>query len=51
MAPSTPPPPSNDVFAALTMASTRWLVISPSTTAMRFAMDPAVIRIDEQEAR
>src|ERR1700693_1424954 len=31
MAPSTPPPPSSDVFAAMTMASTRRRVLSPTT--------------------
>src|SRR2546425_5956887 len=35
MAPSTPPPPSSVVFAALTIASTFSLVISLSTTSIR----------------
>src|SRR5690349_12579849 len=34
MAPSTPPPPSNDSLAALTMASTSSLVMSPRTTSI-----------------
>src|SRR5438445_4159472 len=36
MAPSTPPPPRSEAFAALTMASTSCLVMSPSTATMRF---------------
>src|SRR3569832_1738816 len=35
MAPSTPPPPSRVEFAALTIASTPWRVISPITTRPR----------------
>src|SRR5262245_59837259 len=35
MAPSTPPPPSKVEFAALTIASTSWLVMSPTTTRTR----------------
>jgi hypothetical protein len=35
MAPSTPPPPSNDWFAALTMASTASVVMSAWTSSMR----------------
>src|SRR5689334_11108095 len=35
MAPSTPPPPSRVEFAALTIASTSWRVISPITTKTR----------------
>ena len=31
MAPSTPPPPRSDALAAFTMASTAWVVMSPST--------------------
>ena len=38
IAPSTPPPPSSVVFAALTMASTRCAVMSPSTIEMRVCM-------------
>src|SRR5512139_180658 len=34
MAPSTPPPPSRLLFAAFTMASTFWDVISPRTTSI-----------------
>src|SRR6185503_20279881 len=34
MAPSTPPPPSRDSLAALTMASTSSRVMSPSTTSI-----------------
>src|SRR5580765_5676649 len=43
IAPSTPPPPNNVVFAALTMASTFCLVILPSTTAMRLELELALI--------
>jgi len=35
IAPSTPPPPSNDEFAALTIASTVCAVTSPSTSSIR----------------
>jgi hypothetical protein len=35
MAPSTPPPPSSDVFAALTMASTLKEVMSATMTSSR----------------
>jgi hypothetical protein len=38
MAPSTPPPPSSEVFAALTIASTRRRVMSPEDKRMRAAM-------------
>src|SRR5580692_5433878 len=38
MAPSTPPPPSSDVLAAFTMASTCSLVMSPET-GMSCAID------------
>src|SRR5437870_3560242 len=34
MAPSTPPPPSSELLAALTMASTSWTVMSPWTTSI-----------------
>src|SRR5262249_6083850 len=34
IAPSTPPPPSSDELAALTIASTSWVVRSPSTNVM-----------------
>src|SRR5665648_794010 len=34
IAPSTPPPPSSEEFAALTMASTRSVVMSPRTASM-----------------
>src|SRR5665647_783365 len=33
MAPSTPPPPSRELLAALTIASTRSVVMSPSTAS------------------
>src|ERR1700753_150573 len=42
MAPSTPPPPSSEVLAALTMASTSSLVMSP-WTGMSWAMVSASI--------
>src|SRR5690348_13365643 len=35
MAPSTPPPPSKVELAALTIASTSWPVMSPTTTSTR----------------
>src|SRR5262249_48933623 len=35
MAPSTPPPPSKEVLAALTMASTSSVVISPTQISSR----------------
>src|SRR3954466_13722362 len=35
IAPSTPPPPRSELLAALTMASTRWWVISPRMIARR----------------
>jgi hypothetical protein len=35
IAPSTPPPPSSDEFAALTMASTRSVVMSATMTSSR----------------
>ena len=35
IAPSTPPPPSNELLAALTIASTRWRVMSPRSTKTR----------------
>src|SRR5436309_10053250 len=35
IAPSTPPPPRREELAALTMASTSWRVISPSTRTSR----------------
>src|SRR5690349_2123876 len=38
MAPSTPPPPSNVSFAALTMASTSSVVMSPCQTRARIAL-------------
>ena len=34
IAPSTPPPPSRDSLAAVTMASTSCMVMSPSTTSI-----------------
>ena len=34
IAPSIPPPPSSGSFAAVTIASTPWTVISPSTTGL-----------------
>src|SRR5215467_15429092 len=37
MAPSTPPPPSKVPFAAFTMASTFWAVISPTETCTRWS--------------
>src|ERR1035438_8776406 len=43
MAPSTPPPPSNDVLAAFTIASTRCCAMSPTMTAMRWGTDWLVI--------
>src|SRR5437870_2690443 len=45
MAPSTPPPPARLLLAAVTMASTVWRVMSPSTTSIRSRMSfdaPAV---------
>src|SRR5262249_6539718 len=42
MAPSTPPPPSSDSFAALTRASTSSWVMSPSTTRTRSARVTAI---------
>src|SRR5439155_11426670 len=38
MAPSTPPPPSNDELAALTMASTSSAVMSPCQTLARMLL-------------
>src|SRR5690348_7095043 len=35
IAPSTPPPPSSDELAALTIASTRSAVMSPVTSSIR----------------
>src|SRR5829696_4474876 len=43
IAPSTPPPPSSELFAALTIASTRCSVMSPSTSSMPIVID-AMIR-------
>src|SRR5918911_4740531 len=37
IAPSTPPPPSSEVLAALTIASTSWRVMSPRTMLSRSA--------------
>src|ERR1700759_3996280 len=37
IAPSTPPPPNNDVLAAFTMASTCILVISPEINSIRLS--------------
>src|ERR1041385_8793664 len=42
MAPSTPPPPSSVEFAALTIASTSWRVISPITTRTRPARNDSI---------
>src|ERR1700722_16182687 len=39
IAPSTPPPPSNEAFAAFTMASTRNRVMSVFSAVIRFLMD------------
>src|SRR5690606_38446953 len=46
IAPSTPPPPRSDPFAALTIASTRSRVMSPSTAST--STDP--VRIDIRPA-
>src|SRR5436190_1411594 len=43
MAPSTPPPPSSDWFAALTMASSLSVVMSATQTSSRAAPTSAVI--------
>ena len=43
IAPSTPPPPSSELFAALTMASVVSMVMSPSTTSKRGAMALTVL--------
>ena len=42
MAPSTPPPPRSPEFAALTMASTRILVISPITRRSFFPFGKSI---------
>jgi hypothetical protein len=41
IAPSTPPPACSDVFAAFTIASTDWVVMSPSTSAIRTISGPS----------
>jgi len=43
MAPSTPPPPSNELLAAFTIASTRCCVMSPAMTAMRWETHSLVL--------
>src|SRR5260370_2305888 len=45
MAPSTPPPPRNPELAALTMASTRILVLSPTTIGSFFPFGKAISMI------
>jgi hypothetical protein len=46
MAPSTPPPPSREAFAALTIAATFSRVISPVVSRKRLLMsaDEAIVR-------
>src|SRR6185369_9205752 len=55
IAPSTPPPPSRDWLAALTMASTSSRVISPSMTSRRAMLlpvaDRAGVEMDETGPR
>src|SRR5690242_18545252 len=47
MAPSTPPPPNRELFAALTIASTIWTVMSPrshtSRVIAKHPSSPAVV--------
>src|ERR1700730_4927700 len=45
MAPSTPPPPRNPEFAALTMASTRILVMSPTIRRSFFPFGKSISMI------
>src|SRR5438445_1795900 len=42
IAPSTPPPPNSVVLAALTMASTAWVVMSPCTASIVAMRSPSV---------
>ena len=42
IAPSTPPPPANALFAALTIASAWTVVMSPWTSSMFIALFPCV---------
>src|SRR5439155_19226120 len=58
MAPSTPPPPSSELLAALTMASTSWTVMSPWTTSIiaiagvhPFIFGYRMGPVDDQEGR
>src|SRR6185295_5864206 len=55
IAPSTPPPPSKDSLAALTIASTSSRVMSPSMTSRRVMVLPVAdrtgIEMDEAGAR
>ena len=46
IAPSTPPPPSKDELAALTIASTSCFVMSPSTSSMRPTQEAYVRRAE-----
>src|SRR5215211_2530872 len=46
IAPSTPPPPSREVLAALTIASTETFVMSPCLSSMRSVMPPTVLPRD-----
>src|SRR5437899_10094452 len=49
IAPSTPPPPSSEVFAALTIASTRSRVMSPSAASITrrgIAIPPCARRLE-----
>src|SRR5690606_12079540 len=45
IAPSTPPPPSSDGLAALTIASTASAVMSPSTTSTRITRPCSALRL------
>src|SRR4051794_6629060 len=51
IAPSTPPPPINPLLAALTTASTSWVVMSPRTTVMRSSGTVHGFRVRADPAR
>src|SRR6202022_4192388 len=49
IAPSTPPPPSSEVFAALTIASTRRREMSPEDKRMRAEISGKTVIVQRQQ--
>src|SRR5262245_32470644 len=50
IAPSTPPPPSSELLAALTIASVRWRVMSPCSTRIAVTR-PALLALERELAQ